>query len=269
MRIRSCGRRLRPTRKYFFPLSCWRSEKDNSFHNNKDVVDEWVTRAKCDGSKRAINLLSVAEGLMADDPKSRLYTWEAKMDLYTIHDVDADREKRVKHNKLCVQRPRLEFFDGSSTALHRAAQRMDWDRVIELLANGWPLSVEDSTGITPSEIINQNTYSMADGYFYKYQEYLVTDPLSQAAIAQDRLVDFRILRRDEPPRPWDGKAKYWDHLTYLLYTRYEAMYDRYKLRQGEVRCMFCNHYYRVLVWKISGMKLTIPSFSKPQPQIIS
>ncbi|KAL8724979.1 MAG: hypothetical protein Q9181_006583, partial [Wetmoreana brouardii] len=146
-------------------------QDDNSFHNNKIIVDEWVKKIKRDGSRRVIDLLVVAEGLMAEDPRSRLYSWEAELDLYTIYDVDADRPKRLERNALRVQRPPRKIPNGTSTPLHRAAQRKDSDRVKDLLENDWPLFVQDRAGQTPADIIDQNSTSMMNISFEPCQLY--------------------------------------------------------------------------------------------------
>ncbi|KAL8858705.1 MAG: hypothetical protein Q9178_004793 [Gyalolechia marmorata] len=150
-RLRSQGKR--PLR-----LDDGSTHPESSFHNNMDVVDEWVEKIKYNGSSRVNNLLRVAEGLMAKDPRSRLYTWEAELDLYTIFDVDADLPKRLERNALGVQRPPPRIVNGTSTPLHRAAQTPIPERVQHLLKQGWPLFVQDADGKTAADLISQSSH---------------------------------------------------------------------------------------------------------------
>ncbi|KAL8705252.1 MAG: hypothetical protein Q9201_001631 [Fulgogasparrea decipioides] len=146
-------------------------QDDSSFHNNQNIVDKWVEEIKYNGSKRVTDLISVAEGLMAKDPRSRLYTWEAELDLYLIYHIDADRPKRLERNALCVQRPPRKIPNGTSTPLHRAAQRKDCDRVKDLLEHGWPFFVQDRGGQTPADIIAQDPNVMAKACLETYGLY--------------------------------------------------------------------------------------------------
>ena len=142
---------------------------ESSFHDNMDVVDEWVENIKYAGSSRVSNLLRVAEGLMAKDPRSRLYIWEAELDLYTISDVDADLPKRLEHNAVGVQRPPRKIVNGTSTPLHRAAQTPIPERVQDLLKHGWPLFVQDADGKTAADLINQSPHPIVKSCLEPYK----------------------------------------------------------------------------------------------------
>ncbi len=142
---------------------------ESSFHNHMDVVDEWVGNIKYAGSSRVNNLLKVAEGLMAKDPSSRLYTWEAELDLHTISDVDADLPKRLERNALRVQGPPRKIVNGTSTPLHRAAQTPIPERVQDLLEHGWPLFVQDADGKTAADLINQSPHPIVKSCLEPYK----------------------------------------------------------------------------------------------------
>ncbi|KAL8735152.1 MAG: hypothetical protein Q9166_001028 [cf. Caloplaca sp. 2 TL-2023] len=174
-----------------------RTHTDSSFHNNINVVDEWVEKMKHQGSKRVKELLIVAEGLMAENPRSRLYTWEAELDLYTISDVDADRSKRLEHNALRVQRPPRKILNGTSTPLHRAAQTANSDRLRDLLDYGWPLFVQDQDGKTAADLIDQNSRLFVKSCLERYNNlYLGRGRTVQATNGREKHV-FDLIRQGD------------------------------------------------------------------------
>ncbi|KAL8999889.1 MAG: hypothetical protein Q9188_005787 [Gyalolechia gomerana] len=170
-----------------------RTRTDNSFHNNMDVVAEWVENIKRDGSAKVKNLVAVAEGLMAENPRNRLYTWEAELDLYTIYDGDADRSKRLEHNALQVQHPPRKILNGISTPLHRAARTANSDRLEELLGHGWPLFVQDQDGLTPADLIDQDSHSIGKSCLKPYELYLGRGRTVQATSERERRA-FKLVR---------------------------------------------------------------------------
>ncbi|KAL9578015.1 MAG: hypothetical protein Q9212_005995 [Teloschistes hypoglaucus] len=206
--------------------------EDNSFHNNKNVVEEWVTRIKQDGSKRATDLVLVAEGLTADNRQSRLPTWEAEMDLYTIYDVDADRPQRLERNALCVQPPPRRIPNGTSTPLHRAAQKVDWDRVKDLLEHRWPLFVQDAAGMTPADIIEKNALHMERSCLQTYKKYFAAHDMSREATCGESNL-FDLLRNQD-----DGHNKIHSVLDSRRVDKLErvlAVMDKKQLRRRDPR----------------------------------
>ncbi|KAL8741376.1 MAG: hypothetical protein Q9190_006010 [Brigantiaea leucoxantha] len=174
-------------------------ENDDSFHNNPAIVGEWVKNTKDDGGGPCTpitSLLDVAKGLMVEDPRSRLYTWEAELDLYSIYDVYAERPRKVAQNANCIQPPPPKIPNGISTPLHRAAQRKDSYRVKELLERNWPLFVQDPAGLTPADIINQNAHEMDKRCLEPYRSYFGESKFTSSIIdAKDTF--FNCLRRND------------------------------------------------------------------------
>lgn len=63
-----------------------RKPEDSSFHNNWSVVESWTMGLRrLPASSRALeDTLDVAAEMLARGPRSRLYSWEAEIDLYKI-----------------------------------------------------------------------------------------------------------------------------------------------------------------------------------------
>ncbi|KAL8688358.1 MAG: hypothetical protein Q9224_004902, partial [Gallowayella concinna] len=169
---------------------------DSSYHNNMMVVNDWLKRIKHDGSGRVKDLLRVAENLMAEDPSSRLYLWEAELDLYTIFDVDADLPKRLERHALGVESPHRRILNGSSTPLHRAAQASNSERAQDLLEHGWPLFIQDRDGNTAADLIDRNYHLMASSFVERYDLYLGRSKTFQAKNDQERSA-FRLIHQGD------------------------------------------------------------------------
>lgn len=148
--------------------------KDKSFHNNPNVVRTWIRNLKYQSGNprsRVSQLLDVAENLMAEDPRSRLYTWEAELDLFLISDIHANKRRNIERISLCVQKPPATIPNGVSTPLHRAAANCDSDRVKFLLEYDWPLFVQDLDGNTPEDIIVKNAGKMNEDCLKPFRSY--------------------------------------------------------------------------------------------------
>ncbi|KAL8816608.1 MAG: hypothetical protein Q9223_004413 [Gallowayella weberi] len=173
-----------------------RKSTDCSFHNNPQVVDRWVEGLKHDGSRRVKDLLRVAENLMAENPRSRLYLWEAELDLYTIFDVDADLSKRLERNALMVQHPPRKILNGTSTPLHRAAQASNSERAHDLLRHEWPLFVQDQDGNTAADLLDQNPHSIASDFLEQYDIYRGRGRVVRAESDRERS-PFGLIRQGD------------------------------------------------------------------------
>ncbi|KAL8921173.1 MAG: hypothetical protein Q9172_004169 [Xanthocarpia lactea] len=130
---------------------------DYSFHNNLVVVKNWVYRLQAvDGSQNLKSTLDVALQMMNQTPESRLYAWEAELDLYNILHPDDPEVEKLENGGLCVQSPQKQIPNRTQTPLHRAAHKGDQKRICELLDAKWSLSIRDHNDLTAWEVLEQN-----------------------------------------------------------------------------------------------------------------
>lgn len=132
---------------------------DDSFHNNWAVVEDWIRQLQIeDGSQKLKSTLKVAVQMMTQSRDSRMYAWEAELDLYNIQQPDDDRVTRLEKGALCVQPdpPQGRILNGTQTPLHRAAQKGDLERLVQLFEAGWSLYVQDHGGLTALDVFNQS-----------------------------------------------------------------------------------------------------------------
>ncbi|KAL8976584.1 MAG: hypothetical protein Q9205_007435 [Flavoplaca limonia] len=134
-----------------------RDDKDCSFHNNQAIVRNWILELKAHdyGSPKLISTLDVARQMMNETPESRLYAWEAELDLYMIQHPDDPQVKKLERGSLCVQSPQKQIPDRTQTPLHRAAHKGDQKRLGELLDAEWSLSIRDHNELTAWEVLKQ------------------------------------------------------------------------------------------------------------------
>ncbi|KAL8692369.1 MAG: hypothetical protein Q9218_002588 [Villophora microphyllina] len=150
--------------------------EDGSFHNNKAVVDNWVMQLKQhSGSSRTLEqILDVATAMMAREPRSRLYSWEAEIDLHDAQKTGLATVGSIIEGSFGLQPPAKsighdKLGNGAQTPLHRAALREDTKRVIGLLNLRWPIFIQDQDGDTILDIIKR---SASKHFREKFQMYL-------------------------------------------------------------------------------------------------
>ena len=133
-------------------------KRDDSFHNNWNVVKEWIDQLKGDDrSPKLKETLDVALQMMNHKRDDRLYAWEAELNLYNIQQRDDDRVKRLEIGSLCVQSPspQRKMLNGTETPLHRAAQKGDLDRIRQLFETGWSMYIQDHKGLTAWDVLGR------------------------------------------------------------------------------------------------------------------
>ncbi|KAI9769611.1 MAG: hypothetical protein M1839_003613 [Geoglossum umbratile] len=124
-------------------------DPDDSFHNNMDVVRQWVSDLR-EGESITLNqVLSVAMEMLVENPDERAYSWEAELDLYEILHPDDHILARLGKSAECIQPPKQGSIKQAQTPLHRAAINGNMNRVAKLLASSWPVDVRDRSGMTP------------------------------------------------------------------------------------------------------------------------
>ena len=141
------------------PILADQHDPDASFHNNPTVVEDWIHQLQIeDGSQKLKSTLNVAMQMMSQTRDSRLYTWEAELDLYNIQQPDDDRVTRLEKGAFCVQPPppHRKILNGTQTPLHRAAQKGDMGRLVQLFEAKWSLFVQDQKGLTALDVFDQS-----------------------------------------------------------------------------------------------------------------
>lgn len=141
------------------PMLAKRYRYDESFHNNWAVVEYWIRQLQIeDGSQKWKSTLNVAVQMMTQSRDSRMYAWEAELDLYNIQQPDDDQVTRLEKGAPCVQpdSPQGRILNGTQTPLHRAAQKGDLGRLVQLFEAGWSLFVQDHEGLTALDVFNQS-----------------------------------------------------------------------------------------------------------------
>ena len=139
------------------PMLAEQHAPDDSFHNNWSVVQDWIRDLKNEDDSYKLRLtLNLAQQMLNQTPDSRLYAWEAELDLYDIQHPDDDRVTKLEKGALCVQPPpQKKILNGTQTPLHRSAQKEDVQRFLKLLETKWPPSVQDHKGLTALDVFNQ------------------------------------------------------------------------------------------------------------------
>ncbi|KAL8750149.1 MAG: hypothetical protein Q9184_006528 [Pyrenodesmia sp. 2 TL-2023] len=173
---------------------------DTSFHNNWVTVEDWIDRLQFDdGSQKLKSTLNVALQMMNQTPGSRLYAWEAELDLYNIQHPDADRVTRLEEERLRVQAPPPQarnlngtrtpayILNGTQTPLHRASRMGDLVRICELVEASssidelvqagwsisevvparWSMSGQDHQGLSAWDVFNQTQESLPRKILHK------------------------------------------------------------------------------------------------------
>lgn len=140
-----------------------RKQEDSSFHNNWSVVESWTMNLRRHpASSRALeDTLDVAAEMLARDPRSRLYSWEAEIDLYKIQHPGNVQVGYMGQGPLCLKSPweahhQGNVPNGAQTPLHRAALKEDKTRLMDLLHLGWPIFVQDEKGNTSLDLVKRS-----------------------------------------------------------------------------------------------------------------
>lgn len=106
---------------------------DNSFHNNQNIVDNWVRLLEgTDDSQEMISTLKIASQMMDQERYSWLYSQKVELNLYEIQDRHDDRDAGLEKGAPHVQRP-----------------------APELQKAGWSLDARDSKNLTPWNIFER------------------------------------------------------------------------------------------------------------------
>ncbi|KAL8950173.1 MAG: hypothetical protein Q9222_003780 [Ikaeria aurantiellina] len=152
-----------------------RKESDSSFHNNWSIVSEWVDQLRQHprGSRMLEEILDVAMAMLVHEPGSRIYSWEAEIDLYEIQHPGLLQQGCRNDGSLSVQPPwRGQYHEivlnGRETPLHRAAAKEDRKRMTALLNLGWRMFIQDQNGKTVLDIVKRSRNNLLRESFGKF-----------------------------------------------------------------------------------------------------
>jgi ankyrin repeat protein len=144
---------------------------DDSFHNNMDVVGQWILELKQGESQRLVQTLSIAEKMLTKNPEERLYSWEAELDLYEMLYPDDHSIARMEKVGVCVQRPNMRNIGRAQNPLHRAALTGNRDRVAKLLESGWPTDAQDGSGLTPIQLARNGGHTAVESLLFYHRSH--------------------------------------------------------------------------------------------------
>lgn len=130
---------------------------DHSFHNNWTVVESWIHELRIEDDSPKLNAtLELVSQMLSPVRESRLYAWEAELDLYNIQRPDDNRVARLENDALRIQPPPpRRILNGAQTPLHRSALKGDLGRLRQLYEAGWSLYVQDPEGLTALDVFGQ------------------------------------------------------------------------------------------------------------------
>lgn len=112
-------------------------DEDQSFHNNLHVVGLWLSELG-DGSSMLRRFLQIIIQMLRQDPKDRLTSWEAELDLHELLYPDqTTRERYAEGKKRIPQRRGVDLGPFNTLPLHRAAETGNVIRAICLPEAGW------------------------------------------------------------------------------------------------------------------------------------
>lgn len=128
-------------------------DRDDSFHNNQFVVEQWLKELEGDKNNQLQETTNLIKKTLKPGPEERLCSWEAKIEMHSILHPKASRRDRRKEWEETVPRPTTnELNKKSTTPMHRAAEKGDLMEVEILLKHGWPADRKDSNGDSPIQI---------------------------------------------------------------------------------------------------------------------
>lgn len=130
---------------------------DDSFHNSIPVIRDWLSLLQQNESHMLRETLRIAIQMLRASPQNRIYSWEAKLDMYELLYPDAKRSEALEEGKAHIQKPsQKKDIDDRPTPLHRASDRGNLDRVTTLLKAGWSPRIRDDFGHTPYDLAERN-----------------------------------------------------------------------------------------------------------------
>lgn len=134
-----------------------RAKSDISFHNNMNVVKEWMCQLrKRDDSSNLTAMLEIADRMLNTDPHTRPLSWEIYLDFNELLDRNNTTSEKEQQTKDRVQKPNRHHEIHEDNPLQRAAATRNILRVKYLLQAGWshyPVNTSQLDGEDGLEIL--------------------------------------------------------------------------------------------------------------------
>ena len=80
-------------------------DEDRSFHNNMNVVQEWILQLKHNGNKKLNSVLDIVEKMLRPSPDERLSARDAELRLFDILSPDDDQIKSIAVKTSSISQP--------------------------------------------------------------------------------------------------------------------------------------------------------------------
>ena len=115
-----------------------RQNRDNSFFNNMNVVQDWTSQLlQDDGSENMKSMLTIVKTMMKEEESHRYLSWEVHLDLYELlHPIDTIEERETE-TEATVQQPNAHHGKREHNPLRRAVEQKNMPRIKWLLKRGW------------------------------------------------------------------------------------------------------------------------------------
>ena len=115
-----------------------RQNRDNSFFNNMNVVQDWTRQLlRDDGSPNLRSMLTIVKTMMYEEESHRYLSWEVHLDLYELLHPIGIIEERETETEATVQQPNAHHGKREHNPLRRAAEQKNMPRIKWLLKRGW------------------------------------------------------------------------------------------------------------------------------------
>lgn len=110
-----------------------KSEEDDSFHNNLNIVEAWLSQLQTiDKSNDTQQLLNIVRSMLDVDQHKRPLSWEIELDLFELMNPDANDEEKMARTVDLIQCP-SPLDTARQSPLERAAIQANMVRVNCLL----------------------------------------------------------------------------------------------------------------------------------------
>lgn len=151
-------KKLADERRRFLPRD---DESRKAFHNSIPVIDTWLAKMQnsdlgdAKEGRKLREYLRLAVSMLKSEPNTRIFSWEALIDLYDLLNPHVGHFERQQHILKFIEAPDENKADCVDTPLYRAIERGDHFRVSLLVTAGWSISAKNCSQKTPIDIAKE------------------------------------------------------------------------------------------------------------------